>query len=98
MWSEPRSAAAASASSSFSSRSERDHLGDLEAAFGHRAGLVEDHRVDLGGVLQNRAAAHQDAAARQSADGRDHGGRRRQNQRARARHDQHRDRAQPVPA
>ena len=64
--------------------------------FGNGAGLIEEDGIDLGGVLQHRAAAHQDAAPRQASDGRHHGRGRRQNQRAGAGHDQHRDGAQPV--
>jgi hypothetical protein len=41
-----------------------DDFGDFEAALGERAGLVEYGCVDFGGPLQNRAAAHQDSAAR----------------------------------
>ncbi len=66
-------------------------------ALGDGAGLVEHHRVDFGGILQNRAAAHQDSAARKPSDRRDHGGGSRQNQSARAGHDQHRDGSQPIP-
>ena len=74
-----------------------DHLDDAEASLGNRARLIEKHGVDFGRILQHRAAAHQDAAPRQPADRRHHGRGCRQNQRARAGHNQHRHRAQPIP-
>ena len=96
IWSEPRSAAAASASSSFSPRSTAMIFTISNRPSVTVPVLSKTTASILAAVLQHGAAAHQDAAPRQSADGRHHGGGSGQNQGAGAGDDQHRDRAQPV--
>ena len=81
-WLEPCSSAAASDSTSRSSRPIRDDVGDHGLAFGQRAGLVEGDGGDPAQALEHRAALHQQAAPRA---GREAGGdrrRRRDDQRA----------------
>ena len=60
-----------------------------QAAFGERAGLVEDHRVDLVQAFQHMAAGHQQAEFMQGAGGGGEGRRGGQGQCARAGGDQH---------
>src|ERR1019366_7452994 len=69
---------------------------DLEAAFGDGAGLVVEDRVDARGAFEHGTAAHQNAAAREAADGRHHGGGGGQDEGAGAGHDEDGDSAQPV--
>ena len=83
-------AARRSTSSSAVARGSDDAI-DRRLAFGQRAGLVDDERVDLSEVLDRRGIAEQDALRRRLA-GRDHDRhRRRQSERAGAGDDQHRD-------
>ncbi len=71
-----------------------DTLGWLDArqvqiARGHGAGLVEDHRGNIGEILQKARALDQDAVARGHGDSGDGGRRRRHRQGARTGCDQH---------
>ena len=78
------------APSSSSKRLSRDHIGQLRPAFGQRAGLVDDQRIDLGEALQRLGVADQHAGLR-AAPRRGHDRhRRRQPQRAGTGDDQHR--------
>ena len=86
----PSTAAARARASSSSQPFGGRHADHAELAFGQGAGLVEDHHVDLAGLLQRQPVAHQDAVAgaQRGGDGDDQ--RDRQPQRMGAGDDQHR--------
>ena len=71
---------------------QQHHIGERRLADGDRAGLVEDHGVELGRALQRVAGADQDAVLRAQADAGRQAHRRRHAQRARAGDDQRRHR------
>jgi len=77
---------------------ERRHVGDLRAALGEGAGLVEQHHVGAGQQFQVFAALDQQAAAGGGADGRQHRDRRGQGDGTGAGHHQHRSRRHGVAA
>ena len=66
-------------------------FGDAEPAFGQRAGLVEDHRVEVAGPLEARAVADQESARRAEAGADRHHQRHREAEGVRAGDHQHRD-------
>ena len=70
---------------------DRREAADGELAGRERAGLVEDERVDLRGEFDVGDVLDQNAQTRGGGKRGDHRGRRRQNERARAGNDEHRD-------
>ena len=68
---------------------EREHIGDAKAAFGERAGLVEDHMPQLVRAFKGVAIANEQAAAggERGADGDDQRDRQPQSMRAGNHHD-----------
>ncbi len=71
---------------------QRNHVAEFELAFGQRAGFVERETGDRREPFERRPTLDEYARARESAERRDHGGRRGEDQRARARDHQHRQR------
>ena len=72
---------------------DRHDVGDAEAAFGQRTGLVERHAADGCEPLEPRAALDEHALARRRGQRRDDRDGRRDDERARARDDQQHERS-----
>ena len=85
--------------SSASAEMSCEHLdvGDLRDPGGERAGLVEQQHLPVGERLQRPAALHDDPASCGARDARHHRDGHREDQRARRRHHEHRQRAYRIP-